>query len=106
MFAWRLPQPLDRVADRQYGGYQVPQWSAEIVLGDQDHLVIQAKVAHGAACHRAVGRWLGGQGTRDVGFPQVTVAALGGVDHPPPHGAVLPDTGHHYLHRKPPSPGR
>ncbi len=33
----RCRATLHRIADRQYGGYQVPQRPVEIVLGDQDH---------------------------------------------------------------------
>src|SRR5262249_18991514 len=54
-FARWLPRPLYQIADRQHGGYQVPQRPGEIGLGDHDHAVVQAKVTHGAARHRTVG---------------------------------------------------
>src|SRR5262249_55169687 len=34
------------------------------------------------------------------------VAALGGVNHPPPHDAVLLNAGYYHLHRNPTFPGR
>src|SRR5215470_19768341 len=103
-FARWPARPLYQIANRQHGGYQVAQRPSKIGLGDHDHAVVEAKMAHGAACYRAVGRRLGGQGTRDSGLPLAAVAALGGVNHPPPHDAVLLNTGHYYLHRNPPCP--
>jgi hypothetical protein len=57
-----------RFADGEYGGDQVVQRPGQVVLGDQDDLLIDAKMVDRTLRHRAVGR-RGSQGADDEFLP-------------------------------------
>jgi hypothetical protein len=105
--AGRLPATgsMWRLADSQHGSDQVVQRPGQVLLGDQDNLVIDAKMADRPSRNRAVGRQRG-QGTCEEFLPRASVAGRGGVNHPAPHGAVRTDQGHddpHQLSLSPPA---
>lgn len=89
---------MRRLADGQHGGNQVVQRLGQVVLGDQDNLVINAKMVDRPSGNRTVGRH-GGQGTREEFLPCTGVARRGGVNHPAPHGARWADQGHDDPHQ-------
>jgi hypothetical protein len=94
-----------RLAHSQHGSDQIVQRPGQVLLGDQDNLVIDAKMAERPSRNRAVGRQ-GGQGTCEEFLPRASVAGRGGVNHPAPHGAVRTDQGHddpHQLSLSPPA---
>ena len=87
-----------RLADGKHGGDQVIQRPGQVVPGDQDHLVIDAKMIDRPSRNRAVGR-RGSQGACDKFLPQAGVAGRRGVNHPAPHCAVRADLGHDDPHQ-------
>ena len=88
-----------RFADGEYGGDQVVQRPGQVVLGDQDNLVIDAKMVDRPSRNRAIERQ-GSQGTRGQLLPRADdIAGRGGVNHPAPHGAVWADSGHDDPHQ-------
>ena len=94
-----------RLAEGEYGGDQIVQRPGQVVLGDQDSLLIDAKMVDRAPRNRAVERQ-GSQGACDEILPRAGVAGRGGVNHPAPHGAVRTDQGHddpHQLSLSPPA---
>ena len=95
---------MGRLADSQHGSDQVVQRPGQVLLGDQDNLVIDAKMADRPSRNRAVGRQ-GGQCPCEEFLPRASVAGRGGVNHPAPHGAVRADQGDddpHQLSLSPP----
>ena len=93
-----------RLADSQHGSDQVVQRPGQVLPGDQDNLVIDAKMADRTSRDRTVGRQ-GGQGTCEEFLPRASVPGRGGVNHPAPHGAVRTYHGHddpHQLSLSPP----
>jgi hypothetical protein len=86
------------LADGEHGGDQVIQRPGQVVLGDQDTLLTDAKMVDLAPRNRPVGR-RGSQGACDEFLPRAGAAGRGGVNHPAPHGAVRADSGHHDPHQ-------
>ena len=108
--AGRLADPgsMWRLADSQHGGDQIVQRPGQVLLGDQDNLVIDAKMADRPFRNRTVRRQ-GGQGPCEERLPRASVTGRGGVNHPAPHGAVWTDQGHddpHQLSLSPPAASR
>ena len=102
------PGSMWRLADSQHGSDQVVQWPGQVLLGDQDNLVIDAKMADRPSRNRTVRRQ-GGQGPCEERLPRASVTGRGGVNHPAPHGAVWTDQGHddpHQLSLSPPAASR
>jgi hypothetical protein len=102
---WPATGSMWRLADSQHGSDQVVQRPGQVLLGDQDNLVIDAKMVDRPSRNRAAGRQ-GGQGTCEEFLPRASVAGRGGVNHPAPHGAVRTDQGHddpHQLSLSPPA---
>ena len=87
-----------RLAEGEYGGDQIVQRPGQVVLGDQDSLLIDAKMVDRASRNRAVERQ-GSQGACDEILPRAGVAGRGGVNHLAPHGAVRADSGHDDPHQ-------
>jgi hypothetical protein len=94
-----------RLADGQHGNDQVVQRPGQVVLGDQDNLVIGAKMVDRPSRNRALGL-RGSQGTCEEFLPRAGVAGRGGVNHSALDGAVWTDSGHddpHQLSLSPPA---
>jgi hypothetical protein len=66
---WLATGSMWRLADGQHGSDQVVQRSGQVLLGDQDNLVIDAKMVDRPSRNRAAGRQ-GGQGPCEEFLPQ------------------------------------
>ncbi len=88
-----------RLADSQHGSDQVVQRPGQVLLGDQDNLVIDAKMLDRPSRNRAVVRRQGCQCPCEEFLPRASVAGRGSVNHPAPHGAVRTDQGHDDPHQ-------
>ena len=100
---WAATGSVRRLADSQHDSDQVVQRPGQVLLGDQDNLVIDAKMADRPSRNRAVRR-RGGQRPCEEFLPRASVAGRDGVHHPVPHGGAVAACG--WAARKSPSSGR
>jgi hypothetical protein len=84
---------MRRLADGEHGGDQVVQRPGQVVLGDQDNLVFDAKMVDRTPRNRAVGRG-GAARARAMSSSHGPASPDAAVLTIRPHGAVRADSGH------------